>query len=209
MTDYWTGILGGLIGSIITVVVTKLLEILQKSKEHKYSLQKSFFEKKLAAAEATITQYTILSGALVNLSILYGRIHNESNDVEDSLQSNLHEQAMQQLAVANNASFIVANSVTLYFDLMTEFNQNQIIKDFYNLLGSIQPLTDNRDAAYEYYESVIGTELEQAAYGLHLQSEQDLNNLMEAVSTSYIKFNNQLMMVIAQIRKEMKKFDYK
>lgn len=208
MTEYWTGILGGLIGSILTVVVTKLLEILQKSKEHKYTLQKSFFEKKLLAAEATITQYTILSNALTNLAVLYERIHNETNEVEDYLQNTLHQQAMQQLEVANNASFIVANSVTLYFDLDTQFNQNQIIRNFYNLLGGIQPLTENRDITFQHYESVIGTDLEEPAYQLFLQSDKQLNNLMQSISSSYIAFNNQLMNVIGQIRNEMKKFDY-
>uniref|UniRef100_UPI0040479DC0 hypothetical protein n=1 Tax=Flavobacterium sp. TaxID=239 RepID=UPI0040479DC0 len=192
----------------MTVVVTKLLEILQKSKEHKYTLQKSFFEKKLLAAEATITQYTILSNALTNLAVLYERIHNETNEVEDYLQNTLHQQAMQQLEVANNASFIVANSVTLYFDLDTQFNQNQIIRNFYNLLGGIQPLTENRDITFQHYESVIGTDLEEPAYQLFLQSDQQLNNLKPPISSSYIAFNNQLMNVIGQIRNEMKKFDY-
>ena len=41
------GALGGLIGSILTVVISKSLEIFQKSKEHKYDLQRQFFVKKL------------------------------------------------------------------------------------------------------------------------------------------------------------------
>jgi hypothetical protein len=208
MTEYWTGILGGLIGSILTVVITKLLEILQKSKEHKYTLEKSFFEKKLLAAEATITQYTILSTALTNLAVLYERLNVDTNEVEDYLQNTLHQQAMQQLEVANNASFIVANSVTLYFDLNNQFNQNQIIRDFYNLLGAIQPLQDNRDLTFEHYESVIGTDFENPAYQLFIQADQELNNLLQAISSSYIAFNNQLMNVVGQIRNEMRKFDY-
>lgn len=208
MTEYMIGILGGLIGSILTVVITKLLEMLQKSKEHKYNLQKSFFEKKLLAAEATITQYTILSTALTNLAVLYERLNEEINEVEDYLQNTLHQQVMQQIEVANNASFIVANSVTLYFDLNNQFNQNQIVRDFYNLLGAIQPLQDNRDLTYEHYESVIGTDLENPAYQLFVQANQDLNDLLQAISSSYIEFNNQLMNVIGQIRNEMKKYDY-
>lgn len=208
MTEYWIGILGGLIGSIITVVVTKLLDIFQKSKEHKYTLERSFFEKKLLAAEATITQYTILSTALTNLTVLYERILNESNEMEDYLQDTLHQQSMQQLEIANNASFIVANSVTLYFDLDAQFSQNQIIRDFYNLLAAIQPLSDNEDRTYKHYESVIGTDLEAPACQLYLQAEQDLNNLMQTISTSYTGFNNQLQTVIRQIRQEMKKFEY-
>lgn len=208
MTEYWTGILGGLIGSILTVSLSKLLEIIQKSKEHKYSLEKSFFEKKLLAAEATITQYTILSNALTNLAVLYDRINNVTNDVEDFLLNTLHQQAMQQLEVANNASFIVANSVTLYFDLDSQFTQNQTVRNFYNLLGNIQPLTENRDITQQYYESVIGTELEKTALQLFLQSDQQLNNLMQAISVSCVAFNKQLIHVVGQIRNEMRRFDY-
>lgn len=208
MSEFWVGILGGLIGSIVTVIITKLLDILQKSKEHKYTLERSFFERKLLAAEATITQYTILSTALANMTVLYERILNESNEMEDLLQDTLHQQAMQQLEIANNASFIVANSVTLYFDLNSQFNQNQVIRDFYDLLSAIQPLSDNEDRAYQYYEKVIGTQLEAPAYELYVQSERKLNELMQTISSSYVGFNNQLQAVIQQIRIEMRKFEY-
>jgi len=208
MTEYWTGILGGLIGSILTVLISKMLDVFQKSKEHKYSLEKSFFEKKLLAAEATITQYTILSTSLTNLSVLYERIHNETDEIEEYLQDTLYQQAMQNLEVANNASFIVANSVTLYFDLDAKFNQNQIITDFYNLLGAIQPLTDDLNQANQYYEKMKGTNLEKPAYTTLTKSNDQLNDLMESISTSYITFNNQLMNVVRQIRSEMKKFEY-
>ena len=162
----------------------------------------------MLAAEATITQYTILSNALTNLAVLYERIDYEYNEAEEQLQDTLHQQAMQQLEVANNASFIVANSVMLYFDLDSHFNQNQIIKDFYNLLSSIQTLTETRDNTLKHYESVIGTDFEEAAYQLFNESDQRLNNLMHSISSSYNAFNNQLINVIEQIRNEMKKFDY-
>lgn len=45
-------LLGGLIGSTLTVVSKELLEIFRDSKQHSYSLQKYYFEKKLKAAEA-------------------------------------------------------------------------------------------------------------------------------------------------------------
>lgn len=208
MKEYSIGILGGLIGSLLAVFISKLLEILQKRKEHQYNLERIFFEKKLLAAEATITQYTILSNALTYLAILYERLNNEANEIEDNLQDGLFEQAMRQLEVANNASFIVANSITLYFDLKTQFDDNEIINDFYNLLGSIQPLQDNKNLAFEQHKSAIGTELEALAYQIYLESEKELNDLLKEISSSYIVFNNELYNVIGQIRNEMRKFEY-
>lgn len=39
MTQFWIGIWGGLIGSVITVVITKLLDIFQISKQHQYDTE--------------------------------------------------------------------------------------------------------------------------------------------------------------------------
>jgi hypothetical protein len=42
---------GGLVGSIATVGVGKIIDLIQKKQEHEYSLQKMFFEKKLRVTE--------------------------------------------------------------------------------------------------------------------------------------------------------------
>jgi hypothetical protein len=38
-------IISGLIGSVLTVIVSKILDIIQQSREHRYSIQKTFFTK--------------------------------------------------------------------------------------------------------------------------------------------------------------------
>jgi hypothetical protein len=208
MITYWTGILGGLIGSVFTVVITKLLDILQKGKEHKYSLQKMFFEKKLLAAEATITQNTMLSIALLNLSILYERINNDPTDIENYISENLGAQVDHQLKVANDASFIVASSITLYFDLDIKFNKNKATRDFYNLMGRMGPLTEARDIALENYEKMIGTQNEKMALEHFHNATKELNNMMNSISKAYTKFDTLLNDIILQIRDDMRKFDY-
>lgn len=49
-------LVAGLLGAVVTIIVTRVLDLIQKSKEHKYSLQKLFFEKKLQAAEASVAE---------------------------------------------------------------------------------------------------------------------------------------------------------
>ena len=39
-------LLAALLGSILTIGIGKVLDLIQKRQEHKYSLQKIFFEKK-------------------------------------------------------------------------------------------------------------------------------------------------------------------
>jgi hypothetical protein len=47
-------LLAGLIGSVLTVAIGKILDLIQKRQEHRYSLQKTFFERKLKVAEAIV-----------------------------------------------------------------------------------------------------------------------------------------------------------
>ena len=208
MTQFWTGILGGLVGSILTVVVTKLLDIFQSSKQHQYSLEQKFFEKKLAAAETAMTQYSILSTALTNLSVLYDRMNNDSNDIEDSLQSTLANQCQQQLELATNASFTLANSITLYFDLQTEFNQNTIVKEFYTLLGKLGPLTQNCQLTLETYINSKGKVNEQSALKLFNDAEEKFEAGLKDVSENMANFSSQIQSTMKQIRFEMSRFEY-
>jgi hypothetical protein len=47
--------LAALLSSIFTVTLGKILDLIQKHQEHKYSLQKAFFEKKLKTEEAIVS----------------------------------------------------------------------------------------------------------------------------------------------------------
>src|SRR5689334_3897585 len=158
MTQFLPGILGGLIGSILTVVVTKLLDILQTSKQHKYELETKFFERKLSAAETAMTQFNILYGAILSLGLLYDRMNNEINEVEELIQKHLHDQGSKQLELATNSSFLLSNSISLYFDFDDEFTQNKIIKEFYDAIGTIGTLFKNDYDTFLYYKSTIGTD---------------------------------------------------
>ena len=55
---------GGLIGSVVTMMIGKILDLFQKSREHKYSIQKEFFNKKLSSAE-------VLDSSLQKMTSLY------------------------------------------------------------------------------------------------------------------------------------------
>ena len=208
MSDFWTGILGGLVGSILTVVITKLLEIFQSSKQHQFSLEKTFFEKKLAAAELAMTQYMMLSNALNNLSILYGRLNKEKNELEEHIQNNLIQQANQQLEVVNHSSFVLANSINLYFDFENQFNQNNIIRNFYDSLASLPILNNTVNTNFEHYLEMKGTSLEQPAFELYERSEQILEDTLQEISVSYTDFNKVIQHLMKQIRNEMKRFEY-
>ena len=208
MNEYIIGVLGGLIGSILTVVISKSLEILQKSKEHKYDLQKQFFVKKLSAAEATVMQYSLMSDSISQLIVLYSRYEQNETEIGSQLNDNLLNQIEERIALANNASLSLANAISLYFDLTSDFSKNKIISAFYDSLNSLAPYSENVEKTFEQYQRFKGTEHEQKAHEIYLQSEKYMAYGMSKISTEYQKFDYEIQKQIIQIRNEMKKFEY-
>jgi hypothetical protein len=62
--------LAALLGSIFTGAIGKILDLIQKNQEHKYSLQKAFFEKKLKVGEALVTYTRKTMGLVGPMNIL-------------------------------------------------------------------------------------------------------------------------------------------
>ena len=204
-------LLSGLLGSILTVVLSKALELIQKSKEHKYSLQKLFFEKKLNAAETTTVQFQILANACFNISVLFERLRNNSEqdtDDENFVDKHLIEQVTQQSESANSASFMIAYSVTLYFDLGNEFQNNERIRSFYEFLGRLHTAQKQFHDDYEFYLARVGSQYEAQAKEIYEQSQQNLQDTLKTISDEYKAFNQEIVRLLNQIRNQMKKFDY-
>lgn len=208
MENFGTGILGGLIGSTLTVIISKLLELFQKSKEHKFTLQKIFFEKKLLAAEATITQYTILSNAFTSLIILHEKLISDNLQTEDSVKNTLLKEILRLQEVSMNSSFIITNSINLYFD----FNNNQLanndIFNFYNVLGSSQINITYVNECYNNYEVEEDEKSRELKFQSYLIANDELKSKLQQLSFAYYSFNNHLKAIIKEIREEMKKYDY-
>ena len=142
------------------------------------------------------------------MELLYERYNNEYNKVEEFIQDNIYQQGMQQLELANNASFILTNSISLYFDFKTDYNQNQIIKEFYNSLSSLGPLFHKTNLTFEQYKTSIGTLTQEKTYSLYQKTEEELGEKMKDVSKSIKNFSNELQKLVEQMRIEMKKFEY-
>jgi gas vesicle protein len=202
------GIFGGIIGSILTVVITKLIDLIQKSKEHKYALGKMFFEKKLNAAEIITTQYQILSNACLNLSIVFERLTQDETESEDYVGNYLFETVNKQLEVANNASLILGNAIGLYFDHESTFSSSEKTKEFYQELGKLQVVSERASNSYTVYAESIGSELEEQANESWGKAEAELESTLKEISNRYKAFNEEINSLLSQIRKEMKRFEY-
>jgi hypothetical protein len=77
ISDTSLALLSGLVGSVLTVFVTKILDIVQKRQEHRHSLQKLFFEKKLQAADSAMALFSNVSTAAKATKTLFELITDE------------------------------------------------------------------------------------------------------------------------------------
>ncbi len=207
MSEQMIGILGGLIGSILTVVITKILDLVQKKNEYTYDLKKQFFSKKLQAAEAAIMQYSLFSDALNQLIILFGRYKEGETKVGENLNDNLLKQIDEKIAQANSSSLALSSSIGLYFDLTSNYTANEILNGFYDNLNMLAPYSENVEITHEQYLRFIGTEQEQEAFNIYQQSEDYMAQAMKNVAEGYKVFDEELRNQIGQIREEMKKYE--
>jgi hypothetical protein len=199
MNEGFIAIIGGFAGSALTVIITKILELIQKDKEFKYDLKKQFFTKKLQAGETAIIQYTGLCVALQQLSTIYNQHEESQTKIGQNLKDNLLKQLDNKLLIINSSSFELANSINLYFDLKSNFSEGEIIPSVYDKMNVEECyeiyLKENeltrQDEAYEKYE---------IAYDALVQAMKDIGSL-------YKNFENEIRGQIKQIRNEMKKYE--
>jgi len=207
MSEQMIGILGGLIGSVLTVIATKIIDLIQKKNEYTYDLKKQFFSKKLQAAEATIMQYSLFSDALNQLIILFGRYKESDTNFGENLNDNLQKQIDEKIALANNSSLALSSSIALYFDLTSNYTANDILKSFYDSFNMLAPYSENVEVTHQQYLKFIGTDQENEAYKIYQNAENMLGDAMKNTGELYKEFDVELRNQIAQIRTEMKKYE--
>ena len=206
MSDGLIGILGGLFGSILTVLISKVLELVQKKNEFNFELKKQFFNKKLLAAEAATMQHTHISEAINQLIILFSRYRESDSNLGENLNDNLMEQIDEKISLANSSTLALSSSINLYFDLKSNFTTNEVLTSFYDGLNMLAPYTKNVDVTHEQYLKYIGTEQEKEAYEIYQNAENFLGQAMKNVADGYKVFDAEMSNQIAQIRTEMRKY---
>jgi hypothetical protein len=106
-------IIAGLIGSIVTVVATKVLEMVQGAREHRYSLEKAFFDGKLEAAQSLVSQISQIIQSLSTFRLL------SEADLRDRLPfevyKGLHDTFFPQWQTIGKQYTSIANLMMLYF----------------------------------------------------------------------------------------------
>jgi len=203
-------LLGGLIGSIITIVIIKALDMIQKGREHRFSLQKSYFEKKLQAAETVLTKWDHTVSILSSLIGLYERISTKEKELEYELFRMTNESFTSNLQQIAKASNEVSNIILLYFPTEgSAYLNSEAFKRFLDRLSSIKALDISLKFALDFYDKFRGTKHEEDAWSeverIIKEYQSNLNDLSSILNEAH----KEMMNLMEKIREEMKKYEAK
>jgi hypothetical protein len=189
-------LLGGLIGSVLTIFITKILDIVQKRQEHRYSLQKLFFEKKLQAAESTISLLSKVSSAVFAVKFLFESITDQRIIVgedfmtiwRDSLQSILEKTRTYDVS-----------SISLFFDFEKGQKNISLFKSIIHSLSSLKILAEYMKL-YANNKEIDNSENIKKSRTLMTQHFELLSKNMEILEKSISDYSD-------KIRLDLKRFE--
>ena len=203
----YIALLSGLFGSIFTVLIGKILEIIQKKYEFTYSLKLKYFEKKLESAEKAIIYSSLISGVFNNLAFMFKEIPKLDNKNARSSLLKIQDSFSEQIKQANEILKKYGDSTMLYFDFGDSIlNTTSFPGTFFSLLNDLYNIKKERDILISQIGKdgkididEINNQLD-STQKLAVEKVNALSKLMSEVEKG-VKEN------IKVIRKEFKKLD--
>jgi hypothetical protein len=201
-------LLAGLLGSILTVLITKVFDIFQKKFEFKSDLKREFFNRKINSLEKASIQYSILTSALGNLSNFFQVIKNKDTYYDVSVYQPILNSIDVQMKKVSEATYDLANALFIYIDVdQEEFWDFQSIEEILQTIGHIghhqlqmQIWTDllekNRDSQKErFIKSKIN------------EIENEFEKSIEKLSEQLKECNKKFFKLQKKIRGELKQYE--
>lgn len=207
MNDGLLAIIAGLLGSILTVIVTKGLDIFQKKYEYKIELKKQFFIKKLQAGETAMIQYTHLSVALQQLSMLYIEHDKLQTGINQNLKENFLEQINSKLEFINSTSLILSSSVGLYFDFKSNVYEAKIFTIISEKVDVLSNFIDSANFAYENYTKTSDIKEKDQAFEKYEVEYDKLIRAMKDIGILYKQIDDEVHVQMKQMRNDMRKYE--
>lgn len=202
-------ILGAAIGSIITIVLTKLLDVWQKARDHKHELKKVFFEKKLAAAERAVSLWYSVSSFYSSLSALYEKIPDLEGKAMGPLIESISNAYFTRLNKLTESSSELANAVYLYFDLESDTAKGkEPLKILFEAVAELQDLALSSDVLKEIKNESPGDQfaqdfIEAETKKLRVTAKEHLKRINSIFDVA----QQELHQMLATLRSQMKEFE--
>lgn len=208
LTSSTIAVLSGLLGSILTVVITKLIELKQKKFEFESDLKREYFKRKLDSIEKASIQFTLLANHLVQLKHFYNAMIRKDNYFDENSQNKMFEALDSSLAKTSSSSMDIANAIYIYLDIShDEINDYKMMQTYLNDIGEMGAIFLDMKIWMEY-EDEAKTEEKKVFCEKQLDEIQNkLREKVENVSDSTDKLNEKFWKLQKKMRIELKKYD--
>lgn len=201
-------LVGGLIGSLLTVMVTKLLDLLQQAKEHKYALQRVFFEKKLAVAESAFSNYFSTASTLNSLAALYEHFSEPSDRLSGETFESFNSMYVDRLRKAEDALHDLSNSLFMYFDVnLDSLGNTTSLKKLYDVLSDIQNLLLSDKILAQLMDQSQGTKNQSKLMAKRDEVWRQIFPKMKEFSQLMNDSKQEMVKLLKNLRSEMKKYE--
>ena len=151
MDDKYIAILGGLIGSGFTILITKVFDYFQTKQTHNLLLKKEFFLRKINVYEKFVSQMNIAHITISNMTILIKLANNENASFTDDQSRDIFSKLNENLQVVNKATQETAGAVDLYIDFNHDDKELEDVEKFWILLGTINQSAQEISFDYELF----------------------------------------------------------
>jgi hypothetical protein len=203
-----SAVVGGLVGSLVTIVLTKVTSIVVQGREHKLSLQSSFFERKITAAENAMSQWHATASLLSGIVSLYERMTSKEREFEYELFRVTNDALISQWQEISQTAHDVANTVILYFDTDdNSFINAEVIRNLLDRLSSIRSLDISLKFALDMFEKFKGTRKEEAAWNeVERIMEEYRSNLID-ITAIFGQVQTEMIDFLRAVRKEVRRYE--
>ncbi len=207
MDEKYIAILGGLVGSGFTIVVTKIFDYFQTQQLHNLSLKKEFFLRKINVFEKTVSYVTTAHNSITNMAVLLKTALNENTTFTEQQSKDIFERLDKNIQLVYQATQEIAGSIDLYVDLKHDEKEVEDAQKFWELLGMINQLAIEVNYGYDLLPTATNKEEYDKmiiAIGLHTKElEKNVGNLLALSNAMKKKY----LAMISLLREQLKTYE--
>ena len=207
MEEKYIAILGGLVGSGFTIVVTKIFDYFQTQQTYKLSLKKEFFNRKINVFEKTVSYITIAHTSITNMTVLLKIALNKNVTFTDEQSKDIFsklENSIQNVYAVTQES---ANAIDLYFNLQHNDDEVEQTQTYWELLGIINQLSLEINYGYDLLLTATNQEdYDKVNIAIELNTKMLEHNIDSLITLSNI-LRKKYLEVTSKLREHLKSYE--
>lgn len=207
MDDKYIAILGGLVGSAFTIIVTKLFDYFQTRQLHTLALKKEFFLRKVSVFEKTVSYVTTAHSSITNMAVLLKTALNENVTFTAEQSKDIFNRLEQYSQKVYEVTQETANSIDLYVDLKHDDKEVEDTQRFWELLGTINQLSHEINFGYELLTvSKTPEDYQKLEVAINLNTKE-LERKVESLLELSNRLRKKYLQVTSLLREQLKMYE--